>query len=68
MNQSTFNGLDLAPDCFAYNIHCLLKSVILLQMSSDETVKMIGGKVLDIARDYACAAVNKECGGSSADD
>lgn len=64
MSQSTFNGLDLAPDCFAYNINCLLKAAILLQMSDDETVKMIGGEVLDIARDYAHAAASKECGGS----
>jgi hypothetical protein len=65
-----FKGLELEPDSFATYIACMLDTVRVLQMSSDESLRATGNKVLDIATEYANAVASNEsrkaetkCGG-----
>lgn len=58
----SFKGICLEPDSFAINIACLLGAVRVLQMSDDDGLKMMGGNILDIAHEYADAAVSAESG------
>ncbi|MCQ1685517.1 hypothetical protein NOE30_23975 [Escherichia coli] len=55
-----YEGLCLAPDSFANNIHNLLCAVVVLQMSDNDAIKRTGDEVLEFARCYAEAAAEKE--------
>ncbi|EPN5899111.1 hypothetical protein ACT0SC_004981, partial [Escherichia coli] len=55
-----YEGLCLAPDSFANNIHDLLCAVVVLQMSDNDAIKRTGDEVLEFARCYAEAAAEKE--------
>ncbi|EPT7718465.1 hypothetical protein ACVSDK_004846 [Escherichia coli] len=58
--QGNYEGLCLAPDSFANNIHSLLSAVIVLQMSESDAIRIAGDEVLEFARCYAEAAAEKE--------
>ncbi|EII1107336.1 hypothetical protein LGT62_005331, partial [Escherichia coli] len=45
-----YEGLCLAPDSFANNIHDLLCAVVVLQMSDNDAIKRTGDEVLEFAR------------------
>ncbi|MFV0568510.1 MAG: hypothetical protein ACK5NJ_07965 [Citrobacter portucalensis] len=66
INMNSFKGLDLSHDSFAINISLLIGAVSTLQMSNDDALKAMGDNLLDIARDYASIAANKN--GVIADD
>lgn len=60
LQRNNYEGLCLAPDSFANNIHNLLCAVIVLQMSDNVSIKRTGDEVLEFARCYAEAAAEKE--------
>ncbi|HHA2247825.1 TPA: hypothetical protein ACOEHG_002706 [Enterobacter ludwigii] len=53
--QDDYRGLTLEPETFASYIAPMLETVRIFLMSSDESIRMTGDKVLDIASDYANA-------------
>ncbi|EPE8237226.1 hypothetical protein ACSOPA_004413 [Escherichia coli] len=60
LQRNNYEGLCLAPDSFANNIHDLLCAVVVLQMSDNDAIKRTGDEVLEFARCYAEAAAKKE--------
>jgi len=50
-----YRGLALEPETFASYIAPMLETVRIFLMSSDESIRMTGDRVLDIASDYANA-------------
>ncbi|MFZ4219173.1 hypothetical protein ACEV6Q_15130 [Enterobacter ludwigii] len=53
--QDDYRGLTLEPETFASYIAPMLETVRIFLMSSDESIRMTGDKILDIASDYANA-------------
>lgn len=60
LQRNNYEGLCLAPDSFANNIHDLLCAVVVLQMSDNDAIKIAGDEVLEFARCYAEEAAEKE--------
>ncbi len=58
--HDNFEGICLASDSFAINIHSLLCAAQVLQMSNNQNAKTLGDEILSFACEYAKAAVEKE--------
>ncbi|WP_244600828.1 hypothetical protein [Escherichia coli] len=58
--HDNFEGICLASDSFAINIHSLLCAAQVLQMSKNNNAKLLGNEILSFACEYAKTAAEKE--------
>ncbi|HAI3029282.1 TPA: hypothetical protein ACRUNO_001725 [Escherichia coli] len=58
--HDNFEGIFLASDSFAINIHSLLCAAQVLQMSNNQNAKTLGDEIPSFACEYAKVAAEKE--------